>query len=716
VGKRAHCSACDAHFLLNPEKLPHQTTHPAGPLTPAPSVPAEEDVFPLQLAAELLFQIASERPRLPEPAAGALAPREELVPPARQRRRKKKETARSRGPWVVLAAGAGAVLLVVVGLVWWLGRGGAGGDDGGASLVREPGEARYGLNLAALAVADPATWKVRPDGVKLAANLHSAFADPDAGVVEAILFGAPDTARAAVLNAVAVPILSKPDDVARRRSPWKLEWLRYDLRSSQPLGRVTVAEYWGEPAGQLGSRWDAAPDLLLAAVCRTVADLSPSGNVLAFRPEGDATRIEVWGADGKRLADLKSPDKLSEVAWVGLLDDTRLLMLSDGQLTLRELPSGRTVYSAGNGLRLPVTFSPGRKWAAAFAGDGFTWVQTADGAIGGKLPIPKLPHLKLLPLPAVSPDGRSFAALLHYEEQTALVVWDVATGKPRQGSRHPGQVPGAVAALNWCRPRHLLIAGQGLIDVEENQQVWGYHLRLSTRFSLGSPDGRFWYAAYFHRQIARSDRPEASELEPILAQLKEPQLREDFKKSRALLVAATVPHPEVMERAAAARKGFLWRPGTAVRVEVRNADRMFCRLAEEKLADALAAQGYRIDPSAPLTARLVVPEPRVREHEPMRRWVKGEVISVGGGTSMRIDPLLEIVDGSGKVWLSVGGGQFVAEATRDAEVALRNQIVAGLHNFRLPEFEALDANRTHVRFPPSSRMGIDGILAPTEAK
>jgi hypothetical protein len=627
------------------------------------------------------------------------APAEAAPPPPRRRGKKgrTKGSAPRLGPWLWL--GAAAVLALVGGVGFWLWPGG-GVDREAFDLRRTPREA--GATLPIASYADPVAWQVKPDGIAPAGGLRSALALP-AGWVEAIAFASPTTGQAAVLNARLAAVADKDGQRETRR----LEWIRYELHGTEPVGQVTLADGWADKAERKNNRTLDHPSIQEQGVAPLAADLSPDGNVLAFRNENEPTSVEVWKSDGQRLATLKAAEP---VDWVGLPDDRHLLVLAGGKLGLRQLPGGEEAWTAEKAFRLPVVFSPGRKAVVAFAGDGFAWVQTADGREIGRLPLPSPGGLAVPPAAAFPLDGRSFAAALAWEDHSDLVVWDVETGRLRDGRRSGPSAPALarVPFVQWCGPRQLLLGGERVYDLDLAHVIESYKPRSGVRFSPSSPDGRAWFTVNF------VDKPLAKlkqdyELDAVLPGINDPRLRGAVEKAKAVFGAWTAPHAWPAGRLDAVKKGSVWRQGTAVRIEVVHRDATFRRQAAEKLADALAGQGFAVDPAAELTARLTVPEPVV-DSRPKSTGIGGVDLWVEHG---ELTARLEVVGPDGQVRVSVNRGPYVEPvATEGYAKVLRDKLLADLGYAQLPAFEVRDASNAPVALPPARRMGIDGVYEP----
>jgi hypothetical protein len=631
-----------------------------------------------------------------EPARPVQAPVEASPPPRREKKKSRKQPP-PVGRW--LAAVAAAIFLPLAGFGLWYFWPSSDPGREEFPLTREPVAGRLVQPIATF--PDPVAWQVKPDGVKPADSLPSAFALPGAGWVEAIRFSSPETAQAAVLNASLV----RPGEALTRR----LEWLRYDLRTTEPAGRVVLAEKWAEKQPASGGRWSSSPSAQESGLAPLAADLSPSGNVLAFRNESDPVTVEVWTHEPeRRLAELKAAQP---VAWLALLDDTRLLVLAGGRLSLRQLPEGKEVYAVGKGLDLPVVLSPGRQWVAAFAGDGFAWVQAADGKEAGRFLLPERAALEGPPAAALSLDGRSFAAVLAYADHADVVVWDVETGRGREGHRH-GKDSGTFARpefVQWCGPRQLLLGGFSVYDLDLAHPVLTYRPRKGMRFSPTTPDGRAWFTVAFPPEPPkRRNQPlDPQELEAVLPGIRDPGLRGEVEKARAVFAARTALPPAAADRLAAAKQGSVWKRGTAVRIEVVNRHADFRRQAAERLAGVLSEQGFRVDPSAPLVARLTVPEPE-DDKEPTRVGGLIDMMWIDVG---KITVQLEVVAPGGVVRAAVTRGPITEPIGKEAyEKVLRDRALGEIVSLRLPDGRPADAAEP-VGDRRRLRAGADSLIA-----
>jgi hypothetical protein len=590
IGKTGKCPKCQQKFVI---ELPK----PVEPLKP---VEDSYDLTPLENAplasAPLLSAMTALNPApLAFASAGASATDRLGSTPA--------TAAPARPAWIVPAAIGGGVLAlflvagVVVAAIAMFGGGGNGGAAqagggpaaaaGGAALppgkanglIQLTREADVGENSpvvpAPLVDADPAGWKVTVDGVPLASGLQSALPLRNRGG-GMLFFSSPASARAAVIYYT---------------SSQGIEWTQYDLKQPNPVGQVRLFPQ---------SFHESAPP---------VAALSPSGERLALlsplTEDKSPGVVYVCGTDGQQLARIELTLPSSQITWVGMPDESRVLVLAGDRVRAFDVSSGLPRFEI-IGVQQPPTLSPGGKWLAAIMVTGVRMYSTAEGLEAGHLPIPEKwfePMPGRNPRPeftnkrigrvAIDPSGKQ-AVLLISNPYAELYVanWDLATGKALGAFLLPWSHTQADLAPQciWAGERQILLASGHLVDLDAQTWVAEYALR---HFFPQSPDGRYW----------RNRELSLQEVEAVLPKLT-PQQAELFQQSHSLLAATTIPTADVKEQIAQAKHGLLWHPGLEVRLEIAG------RLpAEERdatlqiLSDLIVKMGYRINPQAKYAIR-----------------------------------------------------------------------------------------------------------------
>jgi hypothetical protein len=511
----------------------------------------------------------------------------------------------SRPAWIIPAAIGGGVLalLVVVGAAI-AAMGMLGGGDGGAvnggpvagapapavggapatagqhsgliDLTREA-ESGEGSPVPPAPLLDAAEgWKVTVDGATAPAGLKSAFAlnrNPTHmnSEISGVIFSSPTAAKAAVFH---------------REQARGLEWTQYDLTKDEPGTRVTLFpenDHLGSPL---------------------VAALSPSGERLALRSpfKGDESPgvVYVCGTDGQPLVRVELTLPSDQITWVGMPDESRLLVLAGDRVRGFDVPSGMPRFEIV-GVLQPPTLSPGNQWLAALFTTGVRWYSTQGGLEAGHLPLPEKwfePTPGRNPRPeyagkrigrvAISPSGKT-AVLLVANPHAELYVasWDLATGKALGAFLLPWAHAQADLAPEciWVGQRQILLAGGQLVDLDARTWVAEYNLGLFVR---GSPDGRAWRVLPLSLQQLEAVVPKLS---PVQAEIVE--------QTHCILAATTVFTPDIANQLAQAKQGLLWRPGMEVRLEIAGGMPPEERDAMVKLlGDIVAKMGMRINPKA----------------------------------------------------------------------------------------------------------------------
>jgi hypothetical protein len=567
--------------------------------------------------------------------------------------------------------------LAVGGLIWLI----TAAVFGYGGIVAPAQEASPGLETSwlcpgSLPAADRSSWHVTADGVRLASGLGSAFvlAEPN---MKAVLFSDPGAARAASVHLCETGVV----------------WVHYDLRNPDRVGRSPVL-----PPGP--GRVD--PNTLL------LAGLSPSGNRLAVVNPANPQepQVVVWSADAKEVARLACPHRADRTPiGIGFAGEDRVLLYCEGKATVYQLPSGEIAYTIPGPFVAPPTLSPGRRWLAGLTGQGFEWFATSDGSPAGVLPLPNDwcradPHggANLV----CHPDGRLAAGLAYLDKGGLLVAaWDLTTGRPVGDAfliPHTETQGRFSVAAAWCGERRLLLASGELVDLDLHTWVCRYAVSGSIP---PSPDGRCWRVAEIP----------ANQAAAVAGKLPGKSGIEDFRKQRRLLAAATLPDAAGDEIVRAARHGFAWHPGVAVRLEVGGPVPPTQREATLKLlADALTKHGCRIDPDAPYCARLYykaeskpVPGKFIKMQGPKTRVHE---LTAGVGISC----WLEVADDRGRPAMRMNVAAFDRTKEAAQEPLVWRDIRESIGALNVPRLYVRDEAGKRPRLPDRLEVGIDGVL------
>ncbi len=656
---------------------------PEGWAETKPPAPVRRSARPAPTAAGLPDdQNRPRKDRRPAPLPSTVDVQKALTGPERKRSSRRKRSKTSIGTWITVVLG-GVILIGGFGLVLWLVR--PGGTLNNAAPTPPSGpvlEPRAGTPdswVSPSPTPSARAWKVTPDPVAPPSGLLSAF-PLVAGDVKAVAFAMPAEAKAAVVHATAKG----------------LEWVRYDLRKTEPTGRMPLAM----PEKEIGN---------------VVAALSPSGDRLACAISADPPAVVVWSAEGKELARVACSAK-EPPRWIGLADETRLLVFGGGKLTGHDLPSGKVAFTIA--LKAGPVLSPGRKWLAAFTGTGFEWFATADGSSGGTLPLPEgwydpkrqypgaiSATANPTPALAIHPDGQLAAGLAFGLHRNLLIaVWDLRSGAGKEAMVLPlAHIKDQLSVdAVWCSDRRLLLASGQLVDLDLHTWISSYTLGDTELCTGPRPDTRCWRLAEL-----TADEADRAAAKPALA-----AQAETLRRHRLLLAATTLPDSETTAAlATAAQHGLLWHPGIAVRIEVvGDCPASFRDTAIGKLANGLSIKGYRIDPAAKVTVQVagnggnreqtdVKPingtwaEYQRNTYYVLQAWL--EVRPQGRGVLLHTDR----VEVSIKAWKS----QF-------PELDGWTQVMNTLWNPSLPRLALVSADETPLALPEMSRMGIDDIL------
>ena len=250
--------------------------------------------------------------------------------------------------------------------------------------------------------------------------------------------------------------------------------------------QVHTLERYDLVTGRLEARVDVPAVLDLI-------DVSPQGDRLAFRDTEDRGRLDVYHQEqirhmvGWRPYEQEEADGARAIAWAAFLDQHHVLTSNAaGKLIYWTLPGCGAGFVVEGAIEGRPILSPGRKVLAGLSGGSIRFYDTSNGRLLGEAPAPSGDGSGPAGLTAAafSDDGTQLVALLH---GNLLVRYDLRAGKVLSEFR-----PGAIGStLEWCGPRHILIDGRTLIDLEHRGLVvWTY-----TQGGLpmrGSPDGRHW--------------------------------------------------------------------------------------------------------------------------------------------------------------------------------------------------------------------------------
>ena len=485
---------------------------------------------------------------------------------------------------LIVCGGVGSLL--IVGLAVWgvMSLFGGGGAWNAVVAKARPAEKKlptdaFPLDKVPAAVGE---WKVTPDGVSLMSDLTSAVPLPDGNII-AVLFADPARATAAVLTTKTPPGRGSVRAVDFRPAD-PGEWIQVDLKGGRVVAHTTVE-------GVRTGTTSLVPEVANAA-------LSPSGERLAVAYPRNGMLLEVWDRTGKKILELKETEPRqfppnppgppsSAREWVGFLSEDRVLVLASDKLVAVEVPSGAVAYTIA-GVKTPVALSPGRKWVcAATMSDALKFFRAPDGTPAGEIPKFATPRAA-----AFSPEGTDLA--VSYE---AVVVWDMATGKPTCGVTIPRTTvyEGFADSLGWYG-RNVLVRGF-LFDMEQRLAVCEYDCRRRTVVRTGGPDGRLWAAG-----------PYQDELKPVPASTKKVTagpIADAGARGTKLLAAFTIPHTDARRVTDATQKGIVFRADEPVRIEVTGSGKTEKKeVVAEAAAKEAAQRGKSVDPVAKVGVRI----------------------------------------------------------------------------------------------------------------
>jgi hypothetical protein len=355
------------------------------------------------------------------------------------------------------------------------------------------------------------------------------------------------------------------------RFQYSVNWHRYDLRAGKKEGAKLQLWPWAEMSTRHVTMIEKFPTPPTA--------LTDDGRLLALRDPADPARVDVWDADGKRLAGMVPYGQGVAVEWLGWSGDGRLLTLAGGRLTGWDWKATRAVWEVEGGYARPVAQPPGGAWVAAPAGDA---VDLLDAGTGRCLARCKAPPGDAYLALAVAPDGKALAAARPEKRpapQHAFTadVWDLTDGKVASVSFGEGKFE----FLHWSTPDHLLACSRNLDLIDRRAGtvvgVYGYSPRVRARdgpqILAGAPDGRVW--ALFDTRVKI---PETGG-----THVWRPQALPD-------------PKGDVERLLLAAGREYLRPTAGPLRVEVDVGDATRSRDLGRKLATELQARGFTIGP------------------------------------------------------------------------------------------------------------------------
>jgi hypothetical protein len=239
-------------------------------------------------------------------------------------------------------------------------------------------------------------------------------------------------------------------------------------------------------------------------------------------------------------------------------------------------------------MKSPVALSPGRKWVCAAAEtDDLKFFSAADGAAAGEIPKFATPRAA-----AFSPDGAALAVT--YD---AVVIWEMATGKPTWGAIIPRTTvyEGFGDSVGWYG-RHTLARGF-LFDPEAKLTMCEYDCRGRIVARAGGPDGRLWAAGSYQDGLT-----------PVPGSTKKVTpgpIADAGASGTKLLAAYTIPHADARRIIEAGRTGIVFRADEPIRIEVTGSGTTDAKqLLADTVAEELAKRGKAVDPSAKVGVRI----------------------------------------------------------------------------------------------------------------
>jgi hypothetical protein len=422
--------------------------------------------------------------------------------------------------------------------------------------------------LAGLAARPPV---VRPDRTavkRLTPEPPAAWAAPPAGRpgqllkvrwLEAEFPAAFGQAQAAVLR------FEYKIDVRQR---FEMHWDRYDLRNAGKVGAGLPLWPWARDPGRMKK------DESVFRPPTPPAALTADGARLAVCDPADASRVDVWSQDGKRLMGFHPAGPGRVVGWVGWSPQGRLLTVANGSLTAWEVPAAKAVFEVAGGYAAPAASPPGGAWLAVAAGDHVDLLDSATGACLGRCRAGGAEEaVRDL---ALSGDARRLAVVFAGADPKAgplkAQLWDLAAGRAELLTF--GKGPYVTAC--WPSPEHLVtVSGeQVLYDQVARHGIATYQFitadpKWHAAHWARSPDGRLWFRLAHPRPAGAKSTgvwwqvTEAELLGSLFARLAERPRAAVFPRQHPVRVEADLGSAERGQGFARAVAGMLRKQGFA---------------------------------------------------------------------------------------------------------------------------------------------------------
>lgn len=279
-------------------------------------------------------------------------------------------------------------------------------------------------------------------------------------------------------------------------------------------------------------------------------DLSPSGKSLLSRAyskePGKRDHLDLWSlgpsaaTPPKHQLSFKPYDSKDwprrDPEWAAFVDDQHLLTINSESVLIHwdltgPVPKSMWQVSLSRHGAIP-TFSPTRKYLAAFDPKGLVFLDPLTGTLLARLPEPGVFGGDI----AFRDDGKQLATLA---DGHAIHIWDLATGNLHREVTIPRGAAGAPIA--FVADNSLLLGTGGhLLDLDRRIILWRYEIPYYDPPASGQWAGRYW------QYIApdKSDSP--------------------------LLASAALPHEEAIQLASTLKADdlLLIKPGVTVSLEV----------------------------------------------------------------------------------------------------------------------------------------------------
>jgi len=368
------------------------------------------------------------------------------------------------------------------------------------------------------------------------------------------------------------------------------------LMGISPNGRRVALRSGG---WELGSNWGQLQHLYIGEVSGSGITVNRAYN--PFATVGSA-RAGSSNRDG-------------DIEWVGLVSDSRVLVLSArGQLVLLNVDNGRPEWQWSLGGSGRVYLSPGGRYAiAAGASDVFLF-QTADGEGIGQFDNSSVRGVSREF--AFSPDGRTIAS----SGLNRIALWDATTGQVHE----PFYIgDGGVGNLQWLDNRYLM-AGSRLVDTETKSVLWNYSHGANAR-AIG---GNYWFSTSAGNMMR--------------------------------VVPVVLPHPQALLVAESDTSLFSIAPGLSAVLHLDDSVQNGRAAIQQGMERKFAENGWNLATHAPVTITLKVitePEATASYHVsrtpapiPIPRMMGG-----GDGTEVKFTPrraVIEVREGDKLVWTS----------------------------------------------------------------